>query len=497
MVDADQPLGETAMQQKDFRERMAPEFPKEASEFQGRVLYNKQRLGIVPQDHPNDQDHDLEKGRQQSPASSILPPKGTPGQVLEPEAEEVTYPEGGFQAWLVVFGSFCGMLAAFGLANAVGTYQAYLSTHQLADYDESTIGWIFSIYVFLAFFCGVQIGPVFDAKGPRWLILAGSVCLIAAVMGLAEATEYWHFILTFGIFGGLGTSLLFTPAMSSIGHFFKVSRGNASGLAATGGSVGGIMFPLLLQHLFDSVGFAWATRIMGFILLFLVILANLFIRSRLPPKAGGSVWPDPMIFKDKVFALTTAGVFFIEWALFIPISYITSYALHVGINSTFSYQLLAILNVGSFFGRWLPGYVADRWGRFNTMIITVFLCLMFVIGVWLPAATPESAVRDNIPLIVIFVLGFGFASGSNISLTPVCVGQLCETEQYGRYYATCYTVVSFGCLTGIPIAGALISLDGGEYWGLILFTGACYFVGLVCFATARIMSVGWRLNAVF
>ena len=285
--------------------------------------------------------------------------------------------------------------------------------------------------------------------------------------------------------------------MSAIGHFFMVSRGNASGLAATGGSVGGIMFPLLLQHLFESIGFAWATRIMGFILLFLVILANLFIRSRLPPKVGGSVWPDPGIFKDKVFALTTAGVFSVEWALFIPISYITSYALSVGINSTFSYQLLAILNVGSFFGRWLPGYVADRWGRFNTMIITVFLCLLFVIGLWLPAATPDSAVRDNIPLIVIFVLGFGFASGSNISLTPVCVGQLCETEQYGRYYATCYTVVSFGCLTGIPIAGALISLDGGEYWGLILFTGACYLVGLVCFITARIMSVGWRLNAVF
>ncbi|MCJ1388751.1 hypothetical protein MMC18_001600 [Xylographa bjoerkii] len=500
--DNDETRDENSLQQNDTGKQTFGDFLKETCESLGRVQDGDQRRDIGSKDqrnegYPNDQDHDLHQDCQQSPASSTLPPKEASKQVLEPKAEEVTYPEGGLRAWLVVFGTFCGMLAAFGLANAVGTYQAYLSTHQLADYDASTIGWIFSIYVFLAFFCGVQIGPVFDAKGPRWLIFAGSVCLVAAVMGLAEATEYWHFILTFGIFGGLGTSLIFTPAMSSIGHFFRVSRGNASGLAATGGSVGGIMFPLLLQHLFETVGFAWATRIMGFILLFLVTMANLCIRSRLPPKVGGSVWPDPGIFKDKVFALTTAGVFFVEWALFIPISYITSYALHVGINSTFSYQLLAILNVGSFFGRWLPGYVADRWGRFNTMIITVFLCLMFVIGLWLPAATPNSAVRDNMPLIVIFALGFGFSSGSNISLTPVCVGQLCETEQYGRYYATCYTVVSFGCLTGIPIAGALIGLDGGEYWGLILFTGACYSVGLVCFTTARIMSVGWGLKAVF
>jgi hypothetical protein len=47
-------------------------------------------------------------------------------------------------------------------------------------------------------------------------------------------------------------------------------------------------------------------------------------------------------------------------------------------------------------------------------------------------------------LLVIYALLFGFSSGSNISLTPVCVGQLCKTENYGRYYATAYTIVSFG-----------------------------------------------------
>ncbi|MCJ1476370.1 hypothetical protein MMC13_005036 [Lambiella insularis] len=432
-----------------------------------------------------------------SPASRVPPAKEESNNNLGANDQEVTYPEGGLRAWLVVFGSFCAMLAAFGLANAIGTYQAYLSTHQLSSYDESTIGWIFSIYVFLAFFCGVQIGPIFDAKGPRWLILSGSVFMVAGVMGLAEATAYWHFILSFSIVGGLGTALLFTPAMAAIGHFFLTRRGLASGLAATGGSVGGVMFPLLLQHLFGTIGYGWATRVMGFILLVLVVIANLLIKSRLPPKLGGTVWPSFHIFNDKVFAVTTAGVFFIEWALFIPISYISSYALHVGINPTFSYQLLSLLNVGSFFGRWLPGYVADRWGRFNTMIITVLLCLLFIIGLWLPAAVPMSSVRDNIPLIAIFAIGFGFASGSNISLTPVCVGQLCKTEEYGRYYATCYTIVSFGCLTGIPIAGAIVKLDGGDYWGLIIFTGACYATGLLCFITARVETVQWNLRAVF
>jgi len=102
--------------------------------------------------------------------------------------EEVTYPEGGLRAWLVVFGSFSGMLACFGMMNTIGVFQAWLSTHQLSDYSEGTIGWIFSVFVFLAFFCGIQIGPVFDAKGPKLLVLAGSVFLLASIFLLGICT---------------------------------------------------------------------------------------------------------------------------------------------------------------------------------------------------------------------------------------------------------------------------------------------------------------------
>lgn len=45
-------------------------------------------------------------------------------------------------------------------------------------------------------------------------------------------------MLDFGVLGGLGTSLIFTPAVSSIGHWFYKKRGNATGVAATGGAVG-------------------------------------------------------------------------------------------------------------------------------------------------------------------------------------------------------------------------------------------------------------------
>ena len=120
----------------------------------------------------------------------------------------------------------------------------------------------------------------------------------------------------------------------------------------------------MLQRLFPEVGFRWATRILAFLSLFLLCVANLLIRSRLQPSKDGNIaqniCPDWRIFKNRVFALTTAGVFFTEWALFIPLSYISSYALAKGVSPALSYQLLAILNAGSFFGRWAPGYMAGE-----------------------------------------------------------------------------------------------------------------------------------------
>lgn len=229
------------------------------------------------------------------------------------DPHEEFYPEGGTRAWLVVLGSFSGMVAALGIMNTIGVYESYLARHQLASYSAASIGWILSIYVFLAFGAGLVIGPIFDVHGPRWLLFAGSILIILATFLLGECTQYWHFILVFGILAGVGTALIFTPTIAAVGHFFYEKRGNATGLAAMGGAIGGIVFPLMLQDLFPKVGWGWATRIQGFVFVVLLVLANLLVRSRLPPKPNQSIMPDFMIFRQLNFALVTAGTFFMEW----------------------------------------------------------------------------------------------------------------------------------------------------------------------------------------
>lgn len=102
--------------------------------------------------------------------------------------DEYTYPEGGLQAWLVVFGSWCGMFCSFGIANSTGSFQAYLATNQLAAYSDSQIGWIFSLYSFIMFIGGIYIGPAFDVYGPRYLVLPGTILLVLSVFLFGECT---------------------------------------------------------------------------------------------------------------------------------------------------------------------------------------------------------------------------------------------------------------------------------------------------------------------
>lgn len=102
--------------------------------------------------------------------------------------ESESYPEGGLRAWLVVLGAWLALLSSLGLMNTLATFQTYVMTNQLKDYDEGTVGWIFSIYTFVVFFGGLFIGPLFDKHGPRWLVLTGTVFVGASLMLFSIST---------------------------------------------------------------------------------------------------------------------------------------------------------------------------------------------------------------------------------------------------------------------------------------------------------------------
>ncbi|PHH91077.1 hypothetical protein CDD83_1773 [Cordyceps sp. RAO-2017] len=400
-------------------------------------------------------------------------------------SHDETYPEGGLRAWLVVLGGWFAMISSMGLMNTVGIFQAYIISHQLEGQSEGTVGWIFSIYTFLAFFCGVYIGPVFDKYGPRWLVVAGCICTVVGVLAMSFCKELWQFVLSFGVLAGFGTSLLFTPCIAAVGHWFRRRRGFATGMASTAGGIGGIIFPLMLTSLFDRVGYGWATRALALVCLVCGMVGILLVRSRLPPAANATAHPDFRILRQVPFALTTVAIFLLEFSLFIPLTFISTYALQRGFDQAFAFHLLPIMNAGSVVGRALPGYYADVVGPFNTCLFSVLLSLAACLCVWLPLGHTAAG-------IIVFSVLFGFGSGTSIAIAPVCIGRMCKTQNYGRYYATTYTVVSIACLLGVPVGGSIVQASGGSYTPLIILTGAVYVGSAVCMVMAKAWHLGWK-----
>ncbi|KAJ6114964.1 monocarboxylate transporter [Penicillium sp. IBT 16267x] len=239
-----------------------------------------------------------------------------------------------------------------------------------------------------------------------------------------------------------------------------------------------------------KIGFAWSIRIIALLSAFLCTAACLLIKTRLPPNKSAGATVDFKALQDIRYASATIGVFLVEFAVFIPITYIASYTIHMGADNLVSYATIAFLNLGAIPGRFLPGLMADRLGRFNVMILNACMCSVLTLALWYNAA-------DNLPAIICYTVLFGFWSGAAISLAPVCISQVCATEDYGKRVGTTWTIVSFGTLVGIPIAGAIQESDHGGYGGLIIFAGVLYFATCVAFIVARGICQGWSLKIKF
>jgi hypothetical protein len=99
------------------------------------------------------------------PDSSVTTGRRGVAQQSSPEAgildlidDSEDCPDGGREAWTVVFGAWCAMIPSMGLLNTVGVLQAWVWTHQLRDYTEFDIGWIFGLYAFFLYVTGAQVG---------------------------------------------------------------------------------------------------------------------------------------------------------------------------------------------------------------------------------------------------------------------------------------------------------------------------------------------------
>lgn len=410
--------------------------------------------------------------------------------------DDIEYPEGSLRGYLVVFGSFMGLMVVFGLLNILGVLESWVTQHQLRNESSSTVGWIFSIFTFGSYLSCIFSGTYFDRSGARAPLIVGTVLLCGGLVSTASCENVWSFILGFSILTSIGNGCLMSPLVSVIAHYFKKKRAFYSSVATMGGSVGGAFLPIVLRKLFVLIGFTWSIRILALICLICLMFPIVLSRERLnqSEKYKNASWRettnayltsfDLKSFKDWRFLFCSLGAFFAEISTVSAITFYTSYAMKRGISMADSYLLVTLLNVGGIPGRLVTGYLADRFGRYNVIIITTLLMAIIDLGIWLPFG-------DDLKVLYAFSVIYGFIQGSIFSLLPVCCGQISKTEEFGKRYSTMYVIVAIGCLTGIPAGGAIIgSKSIKSYNHFIIYGSITSLASSVCYIISRGFAIG-------
>jgi MFS family permease len=277
--------------------------------------------------------------------------------------------------------------------------------------------------------------------------------------------------------------------MNALSTWFGKRRGAAFGIVATGSSIGAIIFPIMTTQLIRRMGYPWAMRVCALMILALLVVANLTCRSRTPPHP--QVYTRQKFarpFREAEFVLVAAGFLVLTWGVFVPINYLPSQAVALGLRADIVQYLVPILGAASLLGRVAAGVASDRYGRFNVFSILCSLSGVIILALWIPVSDEAGTIA--------FAAIYGFTSGAYISLMAPVVIQISPLDEIGLRSGLTFCVTSIAGLSTNPISGALLDLPTG-WLGVKIYGGIMCIAGTSIIFMARIHRTGWKLRAVF
>ncbi|RPD71696.1 MFS general substrate transporter [Lentinus tigrinus ALCF2SS1-7] len=430
-------------------------------------------------------------------------------QAVDPDEKEVesqevhpvpsaapAFPEGGLAGWLTVIGGSLVLFCTFGAVQSFGVYQDYYTRIYLAGTSTpSQVSWIGSVQVFLLFALSLPAGKLFDEGYFHPIMISASILYVVSffMLSLAHSHEYYQIILSQGVAVGLAYGILFIPALSISSHYF-------------GSSLGGVIYPIMLNQMFNGkAGFVWGVRAVALLGLFLLTIANLLMRTRLPGRKHRKTTFTPSIRRvitDVPFMLCAIGGFLVFWGLFFPFFYLQLYANVHGVSPNIAHYTISIMNGASLFGRTIPNFLSDVWGVFNgAFFLPQFRCCLSAIVLTpssrhRPVIIPMTAISGCLIFamfgatsngaLIAFAIFYGFFSGGFISLIAPCAASFSvDVGEVGTRIGVACFIVGFALLTGNPISGALLKSPHYEWQNPILFSSITVLAGSATLLLSR------------
>ncbi|KAK0226617.1 MFS general substrate transporter [Armillaria fumosa] len=401
---------------------------------------------------------------------------------IEEPANPPEFIEGTLQGWLTVCGASLVAMCTFGNIQSFGVYQAYYTQTLLAGSSPSKISWIGSVQLCLQFTIGIFSGKLFDQGYFHSLMISGTFLFLFSsfMLSLAKPHEFYQFLLAQGLGMGMGMGCMFLPALSIMSHYFRKRRAVAMGIVVASGSVGGVIYPIILNKIFprEGLGFPWAVRFIAFINIAFLVVANLIMNPRWPTRKRSPV-DMSQILNDPPYWVTIVGLFLGFWGIFIPYFYLQLFSETHGVDPNFLTWTLPILNAGAACGRFMPNFLADKYGPLNVIIPSGIISsgmLWALLGV------------RSVAGVTLFGLVYGFVSGAFLTLASPAVAAFTRSptlDDIGlRIGISCF-FIGLALLTGNPIAGAILSSPDYIWWRPLTFACVVIMAGTFCLIFAR------------
>lgn len=318
------------------------------------------------------------------------------------------------------------------------------------------------LIVLQTFFSPVQ-GWLLDRSSPRLLIALG-----AGLSGLgwvlsSYVTGLWSLYLTYGLFCGIGTGIVYVGIIGLMVRWFPDRRGFATGLVAAGYGMGAMFTSFPIASMMESSGYQQTLFTFGIILGIVGVAAALGLRvpapDEVPPapktllvSSGRDTAPRDML-RTPLFWLMFGMMTMMSTGGLMVTSNFANFARDFGVADAIVFGMVALPLALTFdrlmngFTRPFFGWVSDNIGRENTMGLAFILegCAIALLIYF----------REN-PLAFVFLSGVVFFGwGEIFSLFPSTLTDSFGTKHATTNYGFLYMAQGVGSILGGPVAAMM------------------------------------------
>ena len=363
------------------------------------------------------------------------------------------------------------------------------------EFTSSDLAIVFTVANSVGPITLISGGFINDKLGPKWVIFAGGVLFGAGMILSGMTTALWQLVLTYGLGCGLGIGMVYGCTISNSVKFFPDKRGLIGGITTASYGISSVLIPPVANALIDGSGVETAFLVLG-IAFTVIVCGGAFLIEKCPDgfvptgftpavSKGKNTVPteknwkqmlaDP-IFYVMIIMLTCGAVFgLMTISQASPIAQ-SMIGMSVGAATT-AVSVLALFNAA---GRVLAGWVSDKIGRINTLLIMLVLA---VGGLTLLYFAGTGAVAMFYIGVSVVGLCFGAFMGVFPGFTADQFGQKNNSVNYGIMFIG-FALAGY---LGPTIVGKVYG-SSGSYSGAFLIAMGLAVTGIILSFVYRILS---------